>query len=68
MMEDRLSGRLQAPSGGGGGGGGMPHPPTRIHTPTLTSVTDQWAELQPRDGVQDPSTTPRADWPCEGTG
>ncbi len=32
----------------------VPPPLTRIHTPTLTRVTGQWAELQPRDGVQDP--------------
>jgi hypothetical protein len=33
-----------------GGGEGV----TRIHNPTLTRVTGQWAELQPRDGVQEP--------------
>jgi hypothetical protein len=37
------------------GGGGVPPPLTRIHNPTLTRVTGQWAELQPRDGMQDPS-------------
>jgi hypothetical protein len=29
-------------------------PPRRIHPPPLIGVTGQWAELQPRDGVQDP--------------
>jgi hypothetical protein len=48
MMQDGL--QIAGPFGGGDGC--SPH--TRIHTPTLTSVTGQWAELQPRDGVQNP--------------
>lgn len=36
-------------------GGVWASPPTRIHAPALACVTGRSAELQSRDGVQDPS-------------